>query len=111
MRPDCHQCEHGGTVSGSASLRCLHPVTGLHANDRTDDYKAVLATAAQTGPVCHLEAAAALGIKPNYIGVKRGWFNWPWDFDPVWLLECNGFSSREGVIHVEHDRPNNTMTQ
>jgi hypothetical protein len=24
-------------------------------------------------------------------GVRRGWFNWPVDFDPVWLRSCSGF--------------------
>jgi hypothetical protein len=25
-------------------------------------------------------------------GIKSGWFNWPWNFDPVWLKSCDGFS-------------------
>ncbi len=25
-------------------------------------------------------------------GIKRGWFMWPYNFDPVWLQSCDGFS-------------------
>jgi len=24
-------------------------------------------------------------------GIKKGWFNWPYNFDPVWLESCDGF--------------------
>lgn len=34
----------------------------------------------------------ALNIKAKKTGVDRGWFNFPLDFDPVWLENCNGFS-------------------
>lgn len=26
-------------------------------------------------------------------GVANGWFRWPLNFDPTWLLTCDGFSS------------------
>lgn len=31
-------------------------------------------------------------------GVTNGWFNWPWNFDPTWLIGCTGFevSERKG---------------
>ena len=25
-------------------------------------------------------------------GIMSGWFNWPYNFDPVWLTSCDGFS-------------------
>jgi hypothetical protein len=37
-------------------------------------------------------------------GVNHGWFAWPWNFDPVWLLTCDGFSelpTREQVEAAE----------
>lgn len=27
-------------------------------------------------------------------GVRSGWFGWPFNFDPTWLLDCNGFSAK-----------------
>ena len=26
-------------------------------------------------------------------GIEKGWFLWPVNFDPVWLMSCSGFSS------------------
>ena len=28
---------------------------------------------------------------------RMGWFYWPINFDPVWLLECNGHTPKETV--------------
>ena len=28
-------------------------------------------------------------------GIKSGWFMWPINFDPTWLLSCDGFSDKE----------------
>lgn len=31
----------------------------------------------------------------NSHGIKNGWFFWPFNFDPVWLEECDGFEEVE----------------
>jgi hypothetical protein len=28
----------------------------------------------------------------NKSGIKNGWFKWPFNFDPIWLISCDGFS-------------------
>jgi hypothetical protein len=38
---------------------------------------------------CNNFEANVIG-NPN--GIKRGWFNWPLNFDPTWLQSCDGFS-------------------
>lgn len=30
-------------------------------------------------------------VKGNEHGIKSGWFWWPRNFDPVWLVGCDGF--------------------
>jgi len=32
-------------------------------------------------------------VKGNPAGIKRGWFNWPWNFDPAWLVSCDSHST------------------
>jgi hypothetical protein len=27
-------------------------------------------------------------------GIRSGWFRWPLNFDPTWLLTCDGFSDK-----------------
>jgi hypothetical protein len=43
------------------------------------------------------EAAKTLNISGDIHGIKHGWFNWPWNFDPVWLLSCNGFEDAKAL--------------
>lgn len=31
-------------------------------------------------------------VDGNKHGIKNGWFNWPFNFDPIWLISCDGFS-------------------
>ena len=31
-------------------------------------------------------------VKGNEHGKRNGWFLWPMNFDPVWLISCDGFS-------------------
>lgn len=33
-------------------------------------------------------------VTGNRHGMARGWFMWPFNFDPVWLESCNGFSDK-----------------
>ena len=42
---------------------------------------------------CRNEGAAVSG---NPAGIRRGWFMWPTNFDPNWLVSCDGFSPEGG---------------
>lgn len=28
-------------------------------------------------------------------GIRSGWFNFPYNFDPTWLISCDGFKAKE----------------
>lgn len=34
-------------------------------------------------------------VKGHPHGIKNGWFFWPYNFDPIWLVECNSFESKD----------------
>ncbi len=34
-------------------------------------------------------------VNGNEDGIRGGWFNWPLNFDPIWLEKCDGFSNNE----------------
>jgi len=42
---------------------------------------------------CHLRCknsnATVAGVEH---GIKNGWFCWPANFDPTWLVSCDGFA-------------------
>lgn len=62
-KPDCYQCEHKRSISGDSHVRCVAP-RELHGVE----------------------------VEGDLHGIKKGWFFWPYNFDPVWLKSCNSFS-------------------
>lgn len=49
--------------------------------------------------------AANLGVVGSQHGIDNGWFNWPYNFDPLWLESCNGFIPRAKVLLRFHWSP------
>ena len=64
---------------------CCHPDTGLEKGENQ-----FIAMAGMVDGTFQ-EAADNLEIRGNETGIKGGWFTWPVNFDPIWLLSCNGF--------------------
>lgn len=44
-------------------------------------------------------------VSAHAYGVRSGWFTWPFDFDPVWLLNCDGFSNNPADNRPERRYP------
>lgn len=43
---------------------------------------------------CHSSCVSKTAhVKGNPVGLRGGWFSWPYNFDPVWLLECDSYES------------------
>lgn len=64
---NCYKCDYRGMVPGDAHSCCNHP------------------------EVKQGDAAKKLNIKGHPQGIRSGWFNWPYNFDPTWLVNCDGF--------------------
>ena len=90
-RPDCYECKHRSFLPGSSHSRCSHPSTKTVG----DPLLEVLGIFASVGRVAPILADTGLHVKGHITGIARGWFNWPFNFDPVWLLECDGFEARK----------------
>jgi len=93
----CYQCEYRREVPGDAHSQCVHPVTknlrgGLGA------ILGMLSPAFGGGLISITpEVRAAghkIGLKANIHGIEGGWFRWPYNFDPTWLVDCKGFTKR-----------------
>jgi hypothetical protein len=93
-KPNCYECKHRRDLAGDCHSRCAHPVNG---NGDVDPFSALMATLANVGRVDPVigDTATELDIKGNEHGVRSGWFNWPFNFDPVWLESCNGFEGKK----------------
>lgn len=84
----CFGCKYRGHATGSSHSRCNHPSATKISRD---ELLAMLA-----GSIfVELESARELEIQANDHGIRMGWFNWPYDFDPTWLENCNGFEETE----------------
>ena len=45
---------------------------------------------------CHSSCANKKAhVDGNEYGRKNGWFMWPWNFDPTWLISCDGFKAKD----------------
>lgn len=91
QKPNCHECRHRGTVLGSCHSSCHHPEVKSAHDDPMLGAFAILAGVGRVDPM----VVKALGVTGHPHGIRSGWFNWPWNFDPTWLLTCTGFAARE----------------
>ena len=87
MKPNCYDCIYRGTIPGDAHSRCNHPKV------KQDDN--VLGALVEMLGGKNIESAKKLNIKGNPIGIRSGWFMWPANYDPTWLVNCDGFKAKE----------------
>lgn len=95
-KPNCYECTHRRNLAGDAHSRCEHPVT-RKGNAPMAEMLAIFAGVGRSAPCINVVAAVELNIKADPHGIRKGWFNWPYNFDPHWLVNCNGFIPKEGV--------------
>lgn len=86
MKANCYKCVYRGTISGDAHSRCNHP----EVKQSGDSFDAIIAM--MSGK--NIKVIRKLNIKADPVGVRSGWFMWPVNFDPVWLINCDGFKAK-----------------
>lgn len=87
-KPNCYDCKHRRNIPGDAHSMCAHE---KGCGDESNPFIAVaniFSRKNKTDP-------KGLGIEADPYGMRMGWFLWPFNFDPVWLLKCNGFERKE----------------
>lgn len=94
-RPDCYNCRWREAIPGDSHSRCRHPLVDNNAL-MVDIIIGVIQGR-------YLEAERELHITAHKTGVQKGWFLWPANFDPVWLLTCRGFEPKE-TDHGKQER-------
>jgi hypothetical protein len=93
-KPDCYKCEYRGDLPGDAHSCCKHPKNADLLNDPLAQLLGLFASVHRIEPV---GVETGLNVKGNPHGINRGRFNWPINFDPVWLEECDGFTLKSGL--------------
>lgn len=84
MKPNCYKCKWRGEVVGSAHSSCKHPKCEQSKSNIMELF-AIL----PGGQIPQIKTE--LNVKGNERGIRNGWFMHPFNFDPVWLEECDGF--------------------
>ena len=76
------QCKYRGDLPGGTHSCCRYPgnKTGMFDFFSEENSKNI----------------EKLNVKADSYGVRNGWFMWPINFDPIWLLNCDGFTLRLG---------------
>ena len=59
-----------------------------------DEVLAILGSAGRIAPFIS-SAASELKIIGNESGIARGYFFWPYNYDPIWLKNCEGFEPKD----------------
>jgi hypothetical protein len=48
---------------------------------------------------CHSSCVnRAAKVEAYSHGIRMGWFVWPFNFDPVWLVSCDGFAEKAETL-------------
>jgi hypothetical protein len=93
MKPDCHKCKWKENISGDAHVCCKHPSLEKTNNNLQLQLLSLLQSAGRASSIPINNSK--LNIKGNQHGIAKGWFNFPFNFDPVWLENCDGFEIKE----------------
>ena len=93
MRPNCYDCKYRGTVPGSCHSSCRHPAFAAAHSDPLGNLMGIFAGVGRVPPI--QAKSKEITVEGNPRGIKSGWFNHPYNFDPVWLVKCTGFKKKE----------------
>ena len=89
---DCSTCKWKRNNPGTRHIRCNHPSLNEISTDPALSLMGILASVGRVAPF--MFNSKELNIKANPVGVKRGWFNFPFNFDPTWLENCDGYEKQ-----------------
>ena len=86
---NCYDCKFRGPVAGSGHSCCnivpVHQQFQLYLAYLQGKQLMVIRKPGE-------DPIPALKLDPH--GVKKGWAMWPINFDPVWVSECQFFTSK-----------------
>lgn len=90
-KPNCYQCQYRGEVPGDTHSKCVHPVFEKIVDSSLGQLSSLMGKRAGS---MQLEAGGCKVVGDKH-GIKQGWFNHPFNFDPIWLVSCEGFKPKD----------------
>lgn len=92
-KPNCFKCRWKRKISGSSHISCGHPSIEEIRDNPLFVIMVFLSEAGRLPPMC-LDIKG-LNIEADELAIQKGWFNFPFSFDPVWLKRCDGYEPIE----------------
>lgn len=92
-KANCYECKYRGTLPGNCHSKCEHPACKQVAND--NPMVGLMATLGGHRGGVGCVSPRELNIKASPHGIANGWFSFPFNFDPVWLENCDGFTAKK----------------
>lgn len=101
---NCYGCRYRGPANcGSVHSKCEHPDIEDLFQDSLLKIFSIFASVDRVPSVMFspkvLDSMEKLGITVDATGFKNNWVNWPFDFDPIWILTCEGFTELPNGHH------------
>jgi hypothetical protein len=90
--PNCYLCVYRGTIPGDEHSTCNHPGSGFDADNPISSLFMLLGKRMGPVPIPETELIHITGYQH---GIDNSLFNWPFNFDPIWLTSCDGFKQKE----------------
>jgi len=87
-KPNCYECKWRRCVPGDAHSRCANPGIKLTGVGK-------IMAEMYGGKDEYDPNAQPVKVTGNEHGIRMGWFFWPVNFDPTWLVSCDGFALKE----------------
>jgi len=93
LKHNCYECEYRGTIPGDAHSCCNHPLVKKNKtiNNPLVELLQLFGSVGRVQPFTI--APKKMNMKFNEYGVKNNWCFFPFNFDPIWIENCNGFKS------------------
>ncbi|RLJ03678.1 MAG: hypothetical protein DRP08_03280 [Candidatus Aenigmatarchaeota archaeon] len=85
---NCYKCKWSEEIPGGAHIRCVHPK--VEAVSRNPLLCLLSILGSRGGPQA-VFIPKEMGVELDEAGVRKGWCNFPWNFDPVWVKKCDCF--------------------
>lgn len=90
---DCLECKWREKLNHSSHSKCCHPEFTEMNESKIGE---ILTKLGKRAGSIHLRPKTIEVIGDPH-GMDSGWFNHPFNYDPIWLLKCTGYK------HIDAD--------
>jgi len=93
LKPNCYKCIHRRSIPGDRHSSCHHPDNGFNMDSC---FASILMILGKYAGIAEYNKSSSLEIIGNEHGIKNHWFLWPFNYDPIWLIQCKGYTEGNG---------------